>query len=196
MNSDLLPDTGKMAPTADLVERVAQEIRTAGDKWDRLFMELDEPCKREVFQARAVLALFAEREKAAHPDDIAIDRFAAAMKAKMAKKRADSRGGWDDPAQCYVERLAEMLVDHLPKGDPVDVGNFAMMLFNRDGGGNALAVAVQAREKAAAGLLEAACGILTAWESDDWERRPIDDEVIAIGKAIAAANAAGIGGAK
>jgi uncharacterized coiled-coil protein SlyX len=77
----------------------------------------------------------------AHPDDIAIDRFAAAMKTKMAKKRADGRGGWDDPAQCSTGRLAEMLVDHLPKGDPVDIANFAMMLFHRDGGGRALELA-------------------------------------------------------
>lgn len=69
---------------------------------------------------------------AAHPDDLAVDRFAAAMKAKMAASRAKGRGGWGDPEQCPVERLQTMLVDHLAKGDPVDVGNFAMMLFNRE----------------------------------------------------------------
>lgn len=68
---------------------------------------------------------------APHPDDIAVDKFAAAMKAKMAVCRAKGRGGWDDPAQCDVADLCSMLVDHVEKGDPVDVGNFAMMLFNR-----------------------------------------------------------------
>lgn len=65
------------------------------------------------------------------PDDLAVDRFAAAMKAKLARKREQGRGGWDDPAQCTVEFLTELLHEHVLKGDPVDVGNFAMMLFNR-----------------------------------------------------------------
>lgn len=66
-----------------------------------------------------------------HPDDIAVDKFAAAMKAKMAKQRAKGRGGWDDKEDCPTERLQKMLVGHIAKGDPVDVGNFAMMLWNR-----------------------------------------------------------------
>jgi hypothetical protein len=66
-----------------------------------------------------------------HPDDAAVDRFAAAMKAKLANQRAKGYGGWDVPDQCPAERLQTMLVDHITKGDPVDVGNFAMMLFCR-----------------------------------------------------------------
>jgi hypothetical protein len=67
----------------------------------------------------------------AHPDDIAIDKFAAAMKAKMAKQRAKGYSGWDDSAQCPTERLQTMLNEHIGKGDPVDVGNFSMMLHAR-----------------------------------------------------------------
>lgn len=63
-----------------------------------------------------------------HPDDFAVDAFAARMKAKLASARAKGRGGWDDPAQCSVETLQAMLRDHLVKGDPVDVANFCMML--------------------------------------------------------------------
>jgi hypothetical protein len=66
-----------------------------------------------------------------HPDDLAVDRFAAAMKAKMAKQRAKGYGGWDEKDECSTERLQTMLAEHLAKGDPVDVGNFAMMLWNR-----------------------------------------------------------------
>lgn len=66
-----------------------------------------------------------------HPDDFAVDRFAAALKAKLAKKRAGGMSGWDDKTACSEERLQTMLVEHVAKGDPVDVGNFAMMLFNR-----------------------------------------------------------------
>ncbi len=66
-----------------------------------------------------------------HPDDLAVDRFANAMKAKLAKKRSEGYTGWDDKDACPTDRLQQMLLDHLAKADPVDVGNFAMMLFNR-----------------------------------------------------------------
>lgn len=66
-----------------------------------------------------------------HPDDIAVDKFAAAMKAKMAKQRAKGYGGWDEKLECEADHLQHLLVSHIAKGDPVDVGNFAMMLFNR-----------------------------------------------------------------
>lgn len=67
----------------------------------------------------------------AHPDDAAVDRFAAAMKAKLASARAKGRSGWEDKAQCAQESLALDLRRHVNKGDPVDVGNFAMMLHQR-----------------------------------------------------------------
>lgn len=71
--------------------------------------------------------------RVAHPDETAVDRFAVAMKAKLAEKRAEGRGGWDDPARCTTAHLAELLRGHIDEGDPVDVGNFAMMLWNRGG---------------------------------------------------------------
>lgn len=69
--------------------------------------------------------------KPMHPDDIAVDDFAAAMKAKMAKQRAKGYDGWDDKTACPSERLQRMLAEHVRKGDPVDVANFAMMLWTR-----------------------------------------------------------------
>ncbi|MDG2508667.1 hypothetical protein [Stenotrophomonas maltophilia] len=65
------------------------------------------------------------------PDDLAVDAFAAAMKAKMAAARAKGRGGWEDPAQCTAEDLSRMLRNHVEKGDPRDVANFCMMLHQR-----------------------------------------------------------------
>jgi len=35
-------------------------------------------------------------------------------------------------AQCTMEALAKMLVEHIAKGDPVDIANFAMMLHQRE----------------------------------------------------------------
>ena len=67
-----------------------------------------------------------------HPDDAAVDRFAIAMKEKMAASRNKGRSGWDDETQCTESMLARMLVEHVAKGDPVDIANFAMMLHQRE----------------------------------------------------------------
>jgi hypothetical protein len=88
--------------------------------------------------AADVERLCADIAKVQHHDDIAVERFAAAMKAKLAEKRAQGYGGWDDPARCKVDTLARCLADHLFKGDMVDIGNFAMMLHHRDGGDKAV----------------------------------------------------------
>lgn len=93
------------------------------------------PCPRRKEPAPAALDTAARvGGDARHTDDIAVDAFAAAMKAKLAKKRSDGRSGWDNPDECTVEFLAELLVGHVRKGDPVDIGNLAMMLFHRNGG--------------------------------------------------------------
>lgn len=65
---------------------------------------------------------------AAHPDDLAVDRFAEAMKAKLAKKRAEGYAGWDDPSECHPRFLSRLLREHIEKGDPLDVGCISMML--------------------------------------------------------------------
>lgn len=70
-----------------------------------------------------------------HPDEAAVDRFAAAMKSKLAEKRRQGKSGWDDP-RCPTEHLAALLREHVVKGDPLDVGNFAMMLWCRGGSTN------------------------------------------------------------
>lgn len=66
-----------------------------------------------------------------HPDDLAVDQFFAAMKAKLDRKRRQGYGGWDDKAKCSNEQLSAMLRDHIDKGDPIDVANFAMMIYQR-----------------------------------------------------------------
>jgi phosphoribosyl-ATP pyrophosphohydrolase len=65
-----------------------------------------------------------------HPDDAAVDRFASAMKGKLARKRIEGRGGWNGP-ECDADILSRMLREHVEKGDPLDVGNLAMMLHQR-----------------------------------------------------------------
>lgn len=67
-----------------------------------------------------------------HPDDVAIDLFAAKLKAKMKLAREKGHGGWDHPLDCNNVRLSDMLIEHVKKGDPVDVANFCMMLSHRE----------------------------------------------------------------
>lgn len=74
-----------------------------------------------------------------HPDEVAVDAFAAKMKAKMADARAKGRGGWEDREQCSAEDLSRTLREHVEKGDPRDVANFCMMLHQR---GEAIAAQV------------------------------------------------------
>lgn len=64
-------------------------------------------------------------------DNYAVDRFADAMKIKLAEKRAQGRGGWDRKGECTAEFLSELLREHVEKSDPLDVGNLAMMLHQR-----------------------------------------------------------------
>jgi len=65
-----------------------------------------------------------------HFDDHAVNRFAVAMKGKLAAKRLQGRGGWQEPdvENGYLSRL---LREHVDKGDPVDVANLAMMIHQR-----------------------------------------------------------------
>ncbi|MEM4988802.1 hypothetical protein V8G57_15520 [Collimonas sp. H4R21] len=65
-------------------------------------------------------------------DDHAVDLFAKAMKEKLAKKRLQGFGGWHDISTLRDATLNELLLRAVAKGDPVDVGNFAMMLFCRN----------------------------------------------------------------
>lgn len=69
--------------------------------------------------------------EAAHPDDEAVDRFAEALKAKLADARAKGRGGWQEDESGMQQRLSDMLREHVAKGDPRDVANFCMFLHQR-----------------------------------------------------------------
>ncbi|MCW6058271.1 hypothetical protein [Pseudomonas fragariae (ex Marin et al. 2024)] len=68
-----------------------------------------------------------------HPDNQAVDEFAAAMKTKLAKARANGRHGWSE-SWVQDKHLADLLVGHVPKGNAgnfEDIANFAMMLHQR-----------------------------------------------------------------
>ncbi|MFJ3316837.1 hypothetical protein ACIPLR_15880 [Herbaspirillum huttiense] len=64
---------------------------------------------------------------AQHSDDAAVDRFATALKEKLALAREKGRSGWE---QCDAADLSYMLREHVEKGDPRDVANFCMFLWS------------------------------------------------------------------
>lgn len=85
----------------------------------------------ELWDVMVKAAIAVEQDLPQHYDDTAVVMFANAMKQKMAAKRNQGYSGWNDKEYCTTEKLQKMLIDHLAKGDPVDIGNFAMMLWSR-----------------------------------------------------------------
>jgi hypothetical protein len=67
----------------------------------------------------------------AHFDNKSVYAFAYAMRVKLAAKRLEGRGGWQDTDTCSNDHLSRLLREHVEKGDPVDVGNFCMMIHQR-----------------------------------------------------------------
>jgi hypothetical protein len=67
-------------------------------------------------------------------DEAAVQRFSIALCDKLAQSREKGRDGWHDPDLCSREQLADMLIKHLPKGNPgnfLDIAALAMMLHER-----------------------------------------------------------------
>lgn len=131
---NMVPAGWKLVP----VEATDSQIRAAQATWWHA-------CNCETYwdQIYAAMLAAAPQRPAVerHADDAAVSRFAEVMKNKLAAARDKGRGGWDDPEQCTVEHLAKLLVDHVAKGDPVDVANFAMMLHQREADKGVLAAA-------------------------------------------------------
>jgi hypothetical protein len=113
------------------------------------------------------------RPKTVSPDEArdehALHRFTMEMRTKLAQKRRQGRGGWWDSSECTVHELARQMIAVIEKGDPVDVANYCMMLYTRNGGHQALKMAwmlhmgetrmAERREKITAmGLLVLAAG--------------------------------------
>lgn len=114
------------------------------DQQHQLLVEVEDVCGRDghggrledgeselIDRVRAHIETIAPGTHPRHPDDQAVDRFAAAMKDKLAKAREKGRSGWET---CRPEELSRMLREHVEKGDPRDVANFAMMLWNLSAG--------------------------------------------------------------
>lgn len=147
-------DDGTILPTVDW-----NEISRRG-LLERINREIMQPAGLAAFRVvetglspgAQVLTDGAADSAEQHSDDAAVDRFAAALKAKLARSRAKGRSGWDNPEACSSEDLARMLIEHLGKGNAgtfEDVATFAMMLHQRGADPAVLATALLARDRPA-----------------------------------------------
>lgn len=60
-----------------------------------------------------------------------VDAFADVMKYKLLLAAVDKmKSGWNDP-RWSEDEIVNALREHVDKGDPVDVANFAAFLWNR-----------------------------------------------------------------
>lgn len=107
------PDSADWAKSWTLTD-AAGKIATNVQDWELV----------EEFGLTAILSAIEPapivQEGESHPDDVAVDRFASAMKAKLAKKRAEGRGGWENKEDCSQVFLSSLLHGHVIKGVPVD----------------------------------------------------------------------------
>lgn len=117
-----------MTPTQIIETLVAKQKKNEGRTWpDWRTADPDKAIEHD----RAGEQESAAAKGAGHPDDDAVDAFAAALKAKLAAARAKGRSGWNGDEPGMQQRLSDMLRAHVDKGDPRDVANFAMFLHQR-----------------------------------------------------------------
>lgn len=62
--------------------------------------------------------------------DALINNFTKELKLKLIEKRNEGKSGWDDP-EWSEENIRHQLIEHIAKGDMLDVAAFAMFLWNR-----------------------------------------------------------------
>lgn len=86
--------------------------------------ELIEATEEEKAARRRAERLAAE----AASDEAALSTFVGWMRDKLAAKRAQGAHGWRNPEACKAQDIADQLVGHVAKGDPVDIAILAMML--------------------------------------------------------------------
>ncbi|WP_051281100.1 hypothetical protein [Rhodanobacter sp. OR92] len=126
LRQDHYPDDqdGRDARQAD-IEHLSHALGLAEDTIERLVGALAREVNGPMLMGEPALP---------HPDDVAVDRFARALKLKLSAARDKGRGGWSNDEPDMHQRLSDMLRAHVEKGDPRDVANFCMFLHQRGEG--------------------------------------------------------------
>ena len=90
---------------------------------DWLGNPIDEPVNDENHLTQQESSVVQEQEELL---DELVDDFAALMKAKLFEK---SRQGWNNWRNCDADVFRKSLIEHIEKGDPIDVANIAFFLY-------------------------------------------------------------------
>lgn len=125
--------------------QLERRLATCEDALKRLKANTEDTVQKALGEVTKQVQLLAQGQQApscpttmaiapSHKDNTGVEVLAAAMKNKMRVCRVRGKGGWDDPKKCSVEMLLSLLQREVSKGvevDPVDVANYAMMIYNR-----------------------------------------------------------------
>lgn len=124
LTGDPRNDAVEASPSRDFSQDAADALA-----YRMTALETEQPSLIEETEEEKAARRRAERMAAeAAFDDRAVAAFAEAMRQKMARKRAQGATGWSGAS---VIELADGLVGHVAKGDPVDIALFAMMVDHR-----------------------------------------------------------------
>lgn len=126
----------KEAIEAEVGKAVRKLVRAAVDENKSAIIAVANAyARRMVAEAEKAAPLpAAPASQDAIKDDAAVDALAVKMKTKLAQKRAEGYGGWDEEDECDQDHLSDLLRRHVAKGDPVDVANFCAFLSARGEG--------------------------------------------------------------
>lgn len=112
------------------LELALGKVGTAIIHWDRSDLNMIAPKDGTIVQFVGKVL-----EDELHPDDKAVDQFVfalgQAMKAKLEKKRGEGYSQWWDKNAFPWEKLIKQMLEHIKKGDPLDVANYCMFLYHR-----------------------------------------------------------------
>ena len=122
--------TGKIAQVTEIIDDDAVNIANKNNEFRACVSNI---CHATQENYERLQATFPDIEFEHPPtqediDNEAVDKLAQAMKNKLAKKREQGYHGW---ATCKHGDLVQLLINHVDKGDPIDVANFCAFLFAR-----------------------------------------------------------------
>ena len=122
--------TGKIAQVTEIID---DDVVNVANKNNEVRAWTSNICHATQENYERLQATFPDIEFEAPPtqadiDNEAVDKLAQAMKNKLAKKREQGYHGWET---CKHGDLVQLLINHVDKGDPIDVANFCAFLFAR-----------------------------------------------------------------
>lgn len=122
--------TGKIAQVTEIID---DDVVNVANKNNEVRAWISNIChatpeNHERLQATFPRIEFEKPPTQADIDNEAVDKLAQAMKDKLAEKREQGYHGWET---CKHGDLVQLLINHVDKGDPIDVANFCAFLFAR-----------------------------------------------------------------